>query len=74
MKRLFQLIFSGLPMFLCPSCSPVWSELGKDIDDIETQEAIKVIVDKEALQKDTDVEITIKVTNKDSPPIVNVNN
>ena len=36
------------------------------IEDIETQEAISLTVDKEAFQKDTDVKISIEVTNKDS--------
>lgn len=39
------------------------------IEDIETQEAISLTVDKEAFQKDTDVKISIEVTNKD-PVIV----
>ena len=38
------------------------------VEDIETQEAITLTVDKEAFQKDTDVKISIEVTNKD--PVV----
>ena len=57
---------------LLTSCSPIWSDLGKDVDDIETQEAVKIIIDKESFQKDTDVEINVKITNKDAPPVINL--
>ena len=40
-------------------------ELFKTVDDVATDTAIRVEVDKEALQKDTDVEITVHVLNKD---------
>ena len=44
------------------------------VEDIETQEAITLTVDKEAFQKDTDVKISIEVTNKNpvvvTPPAV----
>lgn len=35
------------------------------VEDIETQEAISLTVDKEAFQKDTDVKISVEVINKD---------
>jgi hypothetical protein len=54
------------------SCSPIWGELGKDVEAIETDEAVKVIVDKEAMQKDTDIEITVKITNKDAAPEIHL--
>ncbi len=38
------------------------------IDDIETQQAIRLVIDKEAFQKNTDVKISIQVINKD--PVV----
>ena len=47
---------------LIGSCSP---EMYKTIEDIATQDAIVVSVDREAFQKDTDIHIAIDVKNKD---------
>jgi hypothetical protein len=51
--------------FVFSGCSAM-PEFSKAVEDIETQEAIKVIVDKECFQKDTDLQILIDVKNKDS--------
>jgi hypothetical protein len=53
---------------LLTGCSQLFPGLFTTIDDIETQETITLKVDKEAFQKDTDVKISIEVTNKD--PVV----
>ncbi|CDZ81842.1 hypothetical protein BN1013_02378 [Candidatus Rubidus massiliensis] len=47
-------------------------ELFKAVDDIATDTAIKVEVDKEAFQKDTDVSVAVEVKNKDTAPVVQV--
>lgn len=56
-KLIFILLFLN-------SCTAM-PELFKTVDDVATDTAIRVEVDKEALQKDTDVEITVHVLNKD---------
>jgi hypothetical protein len=40
-------------------------EIAKDIDDIATDCAIKVEIDKAAMQKDTNVNINVGVTNSE---------
>ncbi len=59
---------------LLTGCSQMLPGLFSAVEDIETQEAITLTVDKEAFQKDTDVKISIEVTNKDpvvvTPPAV----
>ena len=59
---------------LLTGCSQMLPGLFSAVEDIETQEAITLTVDKEAFQKDTDVKISIEVTNKDpvvvAPPAV----
>lgn len=47
-------------------------ELFKAVDDIATDTAVKVEVDKEAFQKDTDVSVSVEVKNKDHAPVVQV--
>ncbi len=59
--------FVALSMLLT-GCSQMLPGLFSAVEDIETQEAITLTVDKEAFQKDTDVKISIEVTNKD--PVV----
>lgn len=56
---------------LFSACSPIWSDLGKDLTDIANDDVISVQVDKGAMQKDTDVEVSVKITNKDAPPYKN---
>ena len=53
---------------LLTGCAQMLPGLFSAVEDIETQEAITLTVDKEAFQKDTDVKISIEVTNKD--PVV----
>ena len=53
---------------LLTGCAQMLPSLFSAVEDIETQEAITLTVDKEAFQKDTDVKISIEVTNKD--PVV----
>ena len=59
---------------LLTGCAQLLPGLFSAVEDIETQEAITLTVDKEAFQKDTDVKISIEVTNKDpvvvTPPAV----
>ncbi|MBX9922922.1 MAG: hypothetical protein K2Y01_02315 [Rhabdochlamydiaceae bacterium] len=59
--------FVALSMLLT-GCAQLLPGLFSAVEDIETQEAITLTVDKEAFQKDTDVKISIEVTNKD--PVV----
>lgn len=47
---------------LIGACSP---EMYKTIDDIATQDAIVISVDRDALQKDTDIHIALDIKNKD---------
>lgn len=47
-------------------------ELFKAVDDIATDTAVKVEIDKEAFQKDTDVTVSIEVKNKDKDPVVQI--
>jgi len=61
MIKLINMIFS---LILFQSCQYL-PEVSKAVEDMETQEAIRVIVDKECFQKDTDVQILIDVKNKD---------
>jgi hypothetical protein len=41
--------------------------MGKDIEDIATDTAIKIEVSRETFLKETDLDITIHVQNKDEP-------
>ena len=50
---------------LLTGCAQMLPGLFSAVEDIETQEAITLTVDKEAFQKDTDVKISIEVKNKD---------
>jgi hypothetical protein len=44
-------------------------DVAKDVESIETDTAVKIEVSREAIQKDTNVEITISVQNKDEPTL-----
>lgn len=46
------------------SCQYV-PEIAKDVDDIATDNAIRVEISRETFQKDTDLDINIQVNNKD---------
>ncbi len=58
------ILISALP-FILAGCSP---GVLSTIDDIATQEAVSLTLDKEAFQKDTDVRISVEVINKDPAP------
>jgi hypothetical protein len=56
-------------LFLLPlvaSCQYL-PQLSQEVEDISTDRAIKLEVSKETFQKETDLEITIAVQNKDQP-------
>lgn len=59
-------------VFLLTGCAAMLPELFKAVDDIATDTAVKVEIDKEAFQKDTDVTVSIEVKNKDKDPVVQV--
>ena len=48
-------------------CSAMMPDMFKTIDDIATDDAILVQVDRDAIKKDTDVHILVDVLNKDQP-------
>jgi hypothetical protein len=52
-------------LFLLTSCAQMIPGLMSAIDDAVTDEAIGVTIDKAAMQKDTDIKITVDVVNKD---------
>ena len=54
-------------LLLLTGCSPAFFSAAEDI---ATQEAIFLKVDREALQKDTDVKISVEVINKEPSAIV----
>lgn len=68
MLRVYLLIFL---VSVLTGCAAI-PELFKTLDDVETDTAIKVEVDKEAFQKDTDVSVSIEVKNKENGPFVHV--
>jgi hypothetical protein len=57
--------FSVSLICILSGCAAMMPELFKAIDDIATDTAVKVEIDKEAFQKDTDLKISIEVINKD---------
>jgi hypothetical protein len=59
----FFIITCGL-IFLC-SCQYI-PDIAKDVDDIATDTAIKIEVSRETFLKDTDLDLSVKVNNKDS--------
>lgn len=60
MKRLM-LLFTPL----LTACG-AWPQAFQTLDDIATDDAIKVYVDKDAFKKDTDVHVVVDVINKDT--------
>ena len=64
LARLFVCLFFTLSL---QSCSQWIPAVGQALDDAVTDEAIGVTVDKAAMQKDTDVKITVDVINKMQP-------
>ena len=55
----------SLILCLCVGCAQMIPGLMTAIDDAVTDEAIGVTIDKAAMQKDTDIKITVDVINKD---------
>ncbi len=63
MKSLISFLVTGI----LAGCGAM-PEFFKTIDDIATNDAITVEVDKDAIKKDTDVHIIVDVVNKDEAP------
>lgn len=61
MKLLISLMFG----VMLSGCSAMMPDMFKTIDDIATDDAITVQVDRDAIKKDTDVHILVDVVNKD---------
>ncbi len=56
---------SLLALLFLPGCAAMMPDMFKTIDDIATDDAITVQVDRDAIKKDTDVHILVDVINKD---------
>lgn len=56
-----------LLLCLLTSCSSFGflQDVAKDVTEIETKDVISLNIDKDAFQKSTDVDITVKIINKD---------
>lgn len=54
-------------LFFLNSCAAALPDMFKTIDDIATDDAITIKVDRDAFKKDTDVHILLDVVNKDAP-------
>jgi hypothetical protein len=54
-----------LTLIALSGCSAMMPGLFQTVDDIATDTALRVEIDKEAFQKDTDVNVSIEVKNKD---------
>lgn len=52
-----------IPFLFTLGCSEMMPGLFKTVDDIATDQAIRVEVDKEAMQKNTNVKISVDVIN-----------
>lgn len=51
-------------LFFLSGCQYI-PDVAKDVDDIATDTAIKIEVSRETFQKDTDLDISVQVNNKD---------
>lgn len=58
-------LISLLAMIGLTGCAAMMPDMFKTIDDIATDDAITVQVDRDAIKKDTDVHIIVDVVNKD---------
>jgi archaellum component FlaG (FlaF/FlaG flagellin family) len=73
LKRLLAAVASALIFFViiilaflcCVGCTEL-PQLAQAVDDIETDTAIRIEVDKEAINKQTDVEVKVSIKNKDN--------
>ena len=54
-------------IFMLTGCQNI-PEIAKTIDDIATDDAISVYVDKDAFQKETDVHVIVDIINKEPLP------
>jgi len=61
--HMFPLLFMA---GLVTSCSAL-PQLAQTADDIFTDNAVTISVQKEAMQKETDLDINVKIVNKDQP-------
>lgn len=61
-----KILISIITMALLSGCSAMVPDMFKTIDDIATDDAITVQVDRDAIKKDTDVHILVDVLNKDA--------
>jgi len=61
MKFIFVLI-----SFVLSGCAQMIPGLTQAIDDAVTDEAVSVVVDKAAMQRDTQIQISVDITNNDS--------
>jgi hypothetical protein len=59
-------ILVGCMVTLCTGCQ-AFPSIVKAAEDIATDDAISIEVDRSAMQKDTDVHITVDVKNKEDP-------
>lgn len=59
-------IFCITLMALLSSCSYL-PEISSDVEKVLTDDAVIIKVDKDAFQKDTDVNINVDIRNKDVP-------
>jgi hypothetical protein len=59
-------LISIIAMAILSGCSAMVPDMFKTIDDIATDDAITVQVDRDAIKKDTDVHIIVDVVNKDA--------
>jgi hypothetical protein len=57
-----------LSLTLLTSCAQMMPGLFKTIDDAVTDEAVSVIVDKAAIQRDTNIKVNLEVINTESSP------
>lgn len=55
-----------IPLAFLTACS-MMPEFAKTVEDIADDTAVKVVITKEAVQKETDVAISVSVQNKDQP-------
>lgn len=60
-----KILISIVMMALLSACAAMMPDMFKTIDDIATDDAITVQVDRDAIKKDTDVHIIVDVVNKD---------
>lgn len=68
-SHIFVKWISTLSLMILPGCAEMMPGLFKAVEDIETDTAIKVEVDKEAISRDSDLHIAVDLVNKDQKAI-----